>query len=67
MHPSVGLTLPRTLPFGRCQIAGHWFPGGLQGSVNAAVVHLDETILREDAKEFTRVAGSATVVPGGLA
>ncbi|KAL3455993.1 cytochrome P450 [Aspergillus heterothallicus] len=52
MHPSVGLTLPRTVPSGGCQIAGQWFPGGLRVGVNAAVVHLNETIFGEDAKEY---------------
>ncbi|KAL2783796.1 cytochrome P450 [Aspergillus keveii] len=52
MHPSVGLTLPRVVPSGGCQIAGQWFPGGLRVGVNAAVVHLDETIFGEDAKEY---------------
>jgi cytochrome P450 len=52
MHPSVGLTLPRIVPLGGCQIAGHWFPGGLRVGINASVVHLDETIFGEDADEY---------------
>ncbi|KAL2868893.1 cytochrome P450 [Aspergillus lucknowensis] len=52
MHPSVGLTLPRTAPPGGCQIAGQWFPGGLRVGVNAAVVHFDESIFGSDAKEY---------------
>ncbi|CEN61002.1 hypothetical protein ASPCAL07672 [Aspergillus calidoustus] len=52
MHPSVGLTLPRIVPSGGCQIAGHWFPGGLRVGINASVVHLDETIFGEDADEY---------------
>lgn len=52
MHPSVGLTLPRVVPPGGCQIAGQWFPGGLRVGINAAVVHLDKSIFGEDAETY---------------
>ena len=52
MHPSVGLTLPRVVPPGGCQIAGQWFPGGLRVGVNAAVVHFDKAIFGEDADQY---------------
>ncbi|OJJ06598.1 hypothetical protein ASPVEDRAFT_45955 [Aspergillus versicolor CBS 583.65] len=52
MHPSVGLTLPRVVPPGGCQIAGKWFPGGLRVGINAAVIHFDKTIFGEDAETY---------------
>ncbi len=52
MHPSVGLTLPRVVPPGGCQIAGQWFPGGLHVGVNAAVIHMDKSIFGEDAETY---------------
>ncbi|CAK7201538.1 hypothetical protein SEUCBS139899_004244 [Sporothrix eucalyptigena] len=52
LHPSVGLTLPRHVPAGGCQISGAWFPGGTRVGVNAAVVHRDRSIFGADADVF---------------
>lgn len=52
LHPSIGLTLPRHVPAGGCQIAGQWFLEGVRVGVNAAVVHRDQTIFGTDADEL---------------
>ncbi|CAK7221894.1 hypothetical protein SBRCBS47491_004685 [Sporothrix bragantina] len=52
LHPSVGLTLPRHVPAGGCQIAGAWFPEGTRVGVNAAVVHRNRDIFGNDADNF---------------
>ncbi|KAF5008659.1 hypothetical protein FDECE_5071 [Fusarium decemcellulare] len=52
VHPSVGLTLPRHVPKGGCQIAGEWFPEGTRVGVNAAVIHFNKEIFGHDAEEF---------------
>lgn len=52
MHPSVGLTLPRTVPAEGRQVAGQWFPGGLRVGINAAVIHFDESVFGEDADVY---------------
>ncbi|KAH7161064.1 cytochrome P450 [Dactylonectria macrodidyma] len=52
MHPSVGLTLPRNVPQGGCEIAGEWFTEGTRVGVNAAVVHRDKSIFGPDADFF---------------
>ncbi len=52
LHPSVGLGLPRHTPPGGAIIAGHFFPAGSRVSINAAVIHYDQSIFGEDAAEF---------------
>ncbi|KAF4468535.1 pisatin demethylase [Fusarium albosuccineum] len=52
VHPSVGLTLPRHVPKGGCQIAGEWFPEGTRVGVNAAVIHFNKDIFGHDAEKF---------------
>jgi cytochrome P450 len=52
LHPSVGMTLPRHVPKGGCNIAGQWFPEGTRVGVNAAVVQRDKTIFGQDANDF---------------
>ncbi|CAK7216664.1 hypothetical protein SCUCBS95973_002883 [Sporothrix curviconia] len=52
LHPSVGLTLPRHVPAGGCEIAGAWFPAGTRVGVNAAVVHRNRDIFGADADIF---------------
>jgi len=52
LHPSVGMTLPRSVPSGGCMIAGEMFPGGTRVGVNAAVVQRDRRIFGEDADSF---------------
>jgi len=52
LHPSVGLHLPRHVPNGGVQLAGHYFSAGCRVGVNPAVVHRDTTIFGSDANEF---------------
>lgn len=52
LHPSVGLGMPRHVPPGGATIAGHYFAGGSRVSMNAAVVHYDESIFGDDAAKF---------------
>ena len=52
LHPSVGLGLPRHTPPGGVTIAGHFFPAGSRVSMNAAVIHYDQSIFGEDAAKF---------------
>lgn len=52
IHPSVGLTLPRHVPKGGCNISGEWFSEGTRVGVNAAIIHFDKEIFGGDADEF---------------
>jgi cytochrome P450 len=52
LHPSVCLGLPRHTPPGGATIAGHFFPPGSRVSMNAAVIHYDQSIFGEDAAQF---------------
>jgi cytochrome P450 len=52
LHPSVGLTVPRHVPTGGCEVAGDFFSAGIRLGVNAAVVHRDTNIFGHDANKF---------------
>jgi cytochrome P450 len=52
LHPSVGLGMPRHVPAGGATIAGRRFSAGDRVSINAAVVHYDQTIFGPDADQF---------------
>lgn len=52
LHPSVGLGMPRHVPSEGATIAGRYFPGGSRVSMNAAVVHYDQSVFGEDAAKF---------------
>lgn len=52
MHPSVGAPLPRRVPEGGREIAGHYFKEGCKVGVNAWVVHCDESVFGEDARTY---------------
>ena len=52
LHPSVGLGMPRHVPAGGVTIAGRYFAEGARVSINAAVLHYDETIFGPDAEVF---------------
>ncbi|OAP61609.1 hypothetical protein AYL99_03812 [Fonsecaea erecta] len=52
LHPSVGLGMPRHVPSGGATIAGRYFPAGSRVSINAAVVHYDQSVFGQDAHRF---------------
>jgi cytochrome P450 len=52
LHPSVGLHLPRIVPEGGCQLAGHYFPAGSRVGVNPTVIHRNAAVFGEDANQF---------------
>ncbi|KAJ9606160.1 hypothetical protein H2200_009121 [Cladophialophora chaetospira] len=52
LHPSVGFTLPRTVPAGGIEIAGTYIPAGWRVGMNAAVIGYNEEIFGRDALEF---------------
>lgn len=52
LHPSVGLTMPRSVPAGGATISGHYFPAGYRIGMNGAVVHYDKDIFGPDADSF---------------
>ncbi|KAL3446982.1 cytochrome P450 [Aspergillus insuetus] len=52
MHPSVGLSLPRYVPAGGRQIAGHYFPAGTKVGISAPVLHANKEIFGADADVF---------------
>lgn len=52
LHPSVGFTMPRTVPPEGRYIAGEWFPGGSRVGINAAVVHRNKSIFGDDADQY---------------
>ncbi|KAI9723570.1 MAG: hypothetical protein M1828_004166 [Chrysothrix sp. TS-e1954] len=52
LHPSVGLTLPRYVPTGGVQLAGHFIPAGYQVGINGAVVQYDRNVFGADAEAF---------------
>ena len=52
LHPSVGLGMRRHVPVGGATIAGRYFPEGRRVSMNAAVLHYDQSIFGDDAAQF---------------
>ncbi|KAL3487019.1 cytochrome P450 [Aspergillus germanicus] len=48
MHPSVGLSLPRYVPAGGREIAGHYFPAGTKVGISAPVPHANMEIFGAD-------------------
>lgn len=52
LHPSVGFTLPRTVPAAGIEIAGAYIPAGWRVGMNAAVVGYDKEIFGPDASSF---------------
>jgi cytochrome P450 len=52
LHPSVGLTMPRMSPKGGLEICRHFIPEGYRVGMNAAVIHLDQSIFGPDADQF---------------
>ncbi|KAL8955546.1 MAG: hypothetical protein Q9193_006648, partial [Seirophora villosa] len=52
LHPSVGLTMPRTVPPGGATISGYRFAAGYRIGMNAAVVQYDEDVFGPDASAF---------------
>ena len=52
LHPSVGLTMPRTVPAGGATISGFDFSAGYRVGINGAVVQYDKEIFGPDADSF---------------
>ena len=52
LHPSVGLTLPRYVPVGGCEMNGYFFPEGVTLGINPAVLHYQSSVFGSDASEF---------------
>lgn len=52
MRPAVGLSIPRYIPTRGATIDGQQYPGGMVASVNAWVVHRDETLFGELPDRF---------------
>jgi cytochrome P450 len=52
MNPGVGSSLPRHVPKGGREIAGHFFREGLKVGVNALTIQYNTTIFGDDAHEF---------------
>ncbi|KAI4094917.1 MAG: hypothetical protein LQ344_001962 [Seirophora lacunosa] len=52
LHPSVGLTMPRTIPPGGATISGYRFAAGYRIGMNGAVVQYDEDVFGPDASAF---------------
>ncbi|KAF2120620.1 cytochrome P450 [Lophiotrema nucula] len=52
VHPAVGLSLPRVVPQGGIDIAGHYIPEGKVVGTNAWVIHQNTEVFGEDADKF---------------
>ena len=52
LHPSVGLTMPRSVPTGGAIISGFHFPEGYRVGVNGAVVQYDKDVFGLDTDIF---------------
>lgn len=52
MHPAVGLTLPRVVPTGGAEIAGHYFPAGVVIGACPWVLHRNREVFGQDADVF---------------
>lgn len=52
LHPSVGFTMPRTVPAGGALISGVHLPAGSRIGINPAVVHHDTAVFGLDADIF---------------
>ncbi|KAI4121066.1 MAG: hypothetical protein LQ341_007461 [Variospora aurantia] len=52
LHPSVGLTMPRTVPPGGATISGYYFAAGYRVGINAAVIQYDQDVFGADADVF---------------
>lgn len=52
LHPSVGLSLPRYVPVGGCELAGQFFPAGVRVGINPAVIHYNSEAFGSDAASF---------------
>ncbi|KAI4287246.1 MAG: hypothetical protein L6R35_003501, partial [Caloplaca aegaea] len=52
LHPSVGLTMPRTVPPGGATISGYHFAAGYRVGINGAVIQYDQDVFGADAHVF---------------
>lgn len=52
LHPSVGLTLPRYVAEGGCEIDGYFIPEGMAVGINPAVLHYQNSAFGPDASAF---------------
>ena len=52
LHPSVGMSMPRHVPSGGKVIAGRYFPEGSRVGMSAYVLHFDQDIFGEDARQW---------------
>ncbi|KAL9017999.1 MAG: hypothetical protein Q9185_004668 [Variospora sp. 1 TL-2023] len=52
LHPSVGLTMPRTVPPGGATISGYHFAAGYRVGINGAVIQYDQDVFGADADVF---------------
>ncbi|KAL9003650.1 MAG: hypothetical protein Q9188_003494 [Gyalolechia gomerana] len=52
LHPSVGLTMPRTVPAGGATISGFHFVSGYRIGINGAVIQYDKDVFGPDAEAF---------------
>jgi len=52
VHPSVALTMGRTVPPGGMELCGVYIPPGYRVGMNGAVVHRDQSIFGPDADQF---------------
>lgn len=52
MHPATGFTMPRVVPRGGKQLAGHFFPEGVTVGVNSWVAHRNKGVFGDDADSF---------------
>lgn len=52
LHPAVGMSLPRVVPAGGFEAAGHFFPAGVVLGANPWVIHQNKEIYGADADQF---------------
>ncbi|KAK3687124.1 hypothetical protein LTR37_019117 [Vermiconidia calcicola] len=52
LHPAVGMSLPRVVPEGGCEIAGKYIPAGSVVGANPWVIHRDKEVFGEDVDSF---------------
>ncbi|KAK3716215.1 hypothetical protein LTR37_006660 [Vermiconidia calcicola] len=52
LHPAVGMSLPRVVPEGGCDIAGKYIPPGSVVGANPWVIHRNNEVFGEDVDSF---------------
>lgn len=52
VHPATGLPMPRVVPSGGVNIAGHHFPAGTTVGINSWVAHRNTSVFGTDAGEW---------------